>query len=33
MKQWIRKNRDVVFKVTLEGYYATINGNNLPTRK
>ena len=28
MKLWIRKNRDVVFKV---GYYATIKGNNLPT--
>jgi hypothetical protein len=29
MKLWIRKNRDVVFKVTLGGY-ATIKGNNLP---
>lgn len=29
MKLWIRKNRDVVFKVTLGGY-ATIRGNNLP---
>jgi hypothetical protein len=29
MKLWIRKNRDVVFKVTLGGY-ALIKGNNLP---
>lgn len=29
MKLWIRSNRDVVFKVTLEGY-ALIKGNNLP---
>ena len=29
MKLWIRKNRDVVFKVTLEGY-ALIKGYNLP---
>ena len=29
MKLWIRKNRDVVFKVSLGGY-ATIKGNNLP---
>ena len=29
MKLWIRKNRDVVFKVTLGGY-ATIKGYNLP---
>ena len=29
MKIWIRKNRDVVFKVSLGGY-ATIRGNNLP---
>ena len=28
MKIWIRKNRDVVFKVTLG--YALIKGNNLP---
>ena len=30
MKLWIRKNRDVIFKVTLGGY-ATLKGNNLPT--
>jgi hypothetical protein len=30
MKLWIRKNRDVVFKVTLGGY-AIIKGNNLPS--
>ena len=29
MKLWIRKNRDVVFKVS-SGGYATIKGNNLP---
>ena len=29
MKLWIRKNRDVIFKVSLGGY-ATIKGNNLP---
>ena len=29
MKIWIRSNRDVVFKVTLEGY-ALIKGYNLP---
>ena len=29
MKLWIRKNRDVVFKVMLGGY-ALIKGNNLP---
>ena len=30
MKLWIRKNRDVVFKITLEGY-ALIKGYNFPT--
>jgi hypothetical protein len=29
MKLWIRKNRDVVFKVQLGGY-ATVKANNLP---